>query len=220
MTPSISPRTSILVVALLGLLAASLQPGDVNATTTPCLTCQTKVGPPGPPGPPGPTGPPGPKGEPGPAGAPGTCEGRCGLEVLSEPIHWDFELPLALHPNDILEDIDRGPGLRNDVLWYQPSTDTFVLFDLNIGRVIGFKRGGEVTPWSHVVDLRPRVFWFSAQNPATGKGHHCVLDFDRLVAAAAARGVVLGWYDLRQFSTFGELPIVTLPPDVVAEALE
>jgi hypothetical protein len=199
----IAPVLCLVVVAL----AAVLQPGDINATTTPCITCQTKVGPPGP------TGPEGPRGE---KGEPGTCEGRCGLEVQSEPIHWDFELPLPLGPRDILEDIDRGPGLRNDVLWYSPDSDIFVLFDLNAGRVLAFRRGGEVTPWARVIDIRPRVFWFSAQNPATGQGHHCVLDLDRLVTAATAKGVNFGWHDLGQFTTFGELPMI--PADVWAAA--
>lgn len=137
-----------------------------------------------------------------------------------EPIHWDGEFPLPLNAGDIIEDIDRGPGKRNDVLWYQPSSDTFVLFDLNApgGRALAFRRGGEVTPWSHVVDIRPRVFWFGAHNPATGKAHFCIVDLDKLVAAAKARGVDFGWFDMASFTTYGRIP--TLDPDVWSAAAE
>lgn len=138
---------------------------------------------------------------------------------MTESVHWDGEFPLALLPDDIMDEIDRGPGLRNDVLWYQPSTDTFVLFDLNEpggGRVLAFRRGGEVTPWSRVMDVRPRVFWFAAQNTANGKAHVCLVDFDRLLAAAQARGQVLGWLPLASFTTFGQIPTITA--DVWSEA--
>jgi hypothetical protein len=148
------------------------------------------------------------------------CDGACGVEVLSEPIHWDAQFPLPLQPEDVLEDIDRGPGKRNDVLWYQPSTDTFMLFDLNFpdgGRVLAFRRGGEVTPWSRVVDIRPRVFWFAANNPANGKAYVCLLDLDRLVASAEARGVLFGWVPLKLFTTFGQIP--TLSPELWSDAV-
>jgi hypothetical protein len=132
--------------------------------------------------------------------------------VLIETIHWDGEFPLPFLADDIIEDIDRGPGKRNDVLWYQPKSDTFVLFDLNApdgGRVLAFRRGGEVTPWARVVDVRPRVFWFAAHNPDTGKGHFCLVDLDKLVAAAQARGVNFGWFPLTSFTTFGQIPTLT-----------
>ncbi len=137
-----------------------------------------------------------------------------------EPIHWDGEFPFPLRADDIIEDIDRGPGKRNDVLWYQPSSDTFMLFDLNWpggGRALAFRRGGEVTPWARVVDIRPRVFFFGAHNPATGKAHFCIVDLDKLVAAAQAKGVDFGWFPLTSFTTFGQIP--TLAPDVWSEAV-
>jgi hypothetical protein len=174
---------------------------------------QGLTGPPGAEGPEGPLGPEGPRGPAGPKGDPGSCGGgACGVIGPGEPIHWDGELPIALLPDDVIEDIYRGPGLRNDVLWYQPATDTFVIFDLNApdgGQVLAFRRGGEITPWARVVDVRPRVFWFSAQNPATGKGHHCIVDLDRLVAAAQAKGVNFGWRPLALFTTFGVIPTIT-----------
>jgi len=138
--------------------------------------------------------------------------------VLIEPLHWDGQFPVTLFAGDVLEDIDRGAGKRNDVLWYQPSTDTFMLFDLNFpdgGRVLAFRRGGEVTPWSRVVDVRPRVFWFMANNPANGKAYVCLVDLDKLVAAAQAKGVFFGWVPLKTFTTFGQIP--TIPADVWSE---
>jgi hypothetical protein len=141
------------------------------------------------------------------------------VEVTTESIHWDGEFPLPLLPDDVIEDIDRGPGKRKDVLWYQPKSDTFVLFDLNAtdgGRVLAFRRGGEVTPWARVVDIRPRVFWFAAHNPATGKGHFCIVDLDKLVAAAQAKGVDFGWFPLKSFTTFGVIP--TLDAEIWTEA--
>ncbi|MGD9906001.1 MAG: hypothetical protein AB7U83_21220 [Vicinamibacterales bacterium] len=132
--------------------------------------------------------------------------------MLTEPIHWDAEFPMVLKDDDIMEDVDRGPGKRNDVLWYQPSSDTFVLFDLNApdgGMVLAFRRGGEVTPWSRVVDVRPRVFWFAAQNTTTGMAHVCIVDLEKLIAAAQAKGLNLGWVPLKAFTTYGVIPTIT-----------
>lgn len=180
---------------------------------------QGEPGDPGPAGPAGPAGPQGPAGPAGPQGPPGTCEGSCPVEVLTESVHWDFELPLPLLAADIFEAIPRAPGRRNDVLWYQPSSDLFVLFDMNDPAgpsVVAFRRGGEfcgptgdpstcVLPWARVVPIRPRVFMFAVTNPKNGKIHPCILDMTRLEARATAAGRHLGRWPLSMFTTFGSI---------------
>lgn len=139
--------------------------------------------------------------------------------MLSESIHWDGELPLPLLPADIFEAVPRAQGKRNDVLWYQPASDVFVLFDLNDPAgpsVVAFRRGGEfcgpggdpsrcVLPWARVVPIRPRVFMFAVTNPTNNKIHPCILDMQRLEDRARARGVHLGRWPLAMFTTFGTI---------------
>lgn len=190
-------------------------------------------GPAGPAGPQGPAGPAGPKGDKGEKGDPGTCLGQCPVEVLSESVHWDFELPLPLLAADIFEAIPRAAGKRNDVLWYQPASDLFVLFDMNDPAgpsVVAFRRGGEfcgpggdpstcVTPWARVVPIRPRVFMFAVTNPTNGKIHPCVLDMARLEAKATAAGRHLGRWPLAMFTTFGSIDPSSDSPAIAAAGL-
>lgn len=151
-------------------------------------------------------------------GAPGTCQGLCGVEY-AESVHWDGEYQIALTPKAFGGTISRASGKRSDEWVYMPETDAMLVFDYNAPtgpRVLAFKRGGEVVPWQIVGAIGPRVFSFKAQNPMTGKLHHCIVSLDKLLAYAEAQGLSLGWHDLAQFTTQGVLS--TLSADAWAAA--
>jgi hypothetical protein len=146
-------------------------------------------------------------------------------------VHWDGELPLALKDEDVVLPVTRGFNKRNDVVWYQPSSDLFILFLMNADggpEVLAFKRGGEfcgpggnvsqcIVPWKRVIPIRPGVFMFMVNNPSNGKVHPCILDLQRLEDAAKAKGVHLGRWKLDLFTTFGALPPLALSAESLAE---
>lgn len=212
---SISPLVLIAGVAL----AAVLQPGDINATTTPCITCQTKVGPPGPPGAKGDPGPRGPQGEPGTPGkdgAPGTCAGSCTGPTIS--VHLDYSFnhewtrPSPLDPPVITAPSLHGPLPR--IVHYFGATDVIVIVDQNLSgqEVIAFQRRGEkqVDRWRSLAPFTPGVLVYHGITDR-GADYTCIVSDDKLLAFFAAHGFPVIRTSLAQFITGGGAPIASVP---------
>lgn len=132
------------------------QPTTATTTTpTPCVTCQTKVGPkgetgpkgePGPRGPQGPQGPQGPRGPQGPKGDPGV------VVVVPPPPLPPFDL--GVHGFHFLPGALRVVGGRWTLLTYETTLKAAVLLDIAtcVAQVhLNFDAGlGALLAWQHV----------------------------------------------------------------------
>lgn len=147
--------------------------------------------------------------------------------MLHESWHWDGDIPgVYLDATDIVITIPRGPGKRNDELWYDRESDLLVVWDYNhasgIPHVMALKRGGELPAWTHISVLTPRVFHFVVSRPHVHPGrvsyptHKCTVDLERLQRAAQQRGFYIDWIPIDQFTTSGQITV--LPSSVWEEA--
>jgi hypothetical protein len=123
-----------------------------------------------------------------------------------------------MDPTDLVLTIPRGPGKRNDELWYDRENDVLVVWDYNhpsgIPYVMAMRRGGELPVWTHISVLLPRVFHFVASRPHTHPGrdsyptHKCTVDLERLQRSAQRLGVYFDWMPIDQFTTSGKITVL------------